>query len=105
MIGALVLLLILGIIPGLIYLAYYYTKDLKCPKCGSKDWGSDEDVAELKREEKMRQAMNYEYEYKAGDYICNDCLAKKENCDCDAKGGFKRLTESQAKRMNDINRE
>ena len=34
-----IVLLLLGLIPGLIYVAYYYMKDLECPHCKKKNWG------------------------------------------------------------------
>jgi len=35
---ALVILLILGIIPGIIYLIYYLLKPKVCPMCNSQNW-------------------------------------------------------------------
>lgn len=40
---AFILLLILGVIPGIIYLIYYYMKDLRCPICKGNDWGDPDD--------------------------------------------------------------
>ena len=38
-----IILLILGVLPGIIYIVYYYLKDLQCPRCGNKNWGSPDD--------------------------------------------------------------
>lgn len=34
-----IFLLILGIVPGVIYLIYYLLKSKKCPMCSSTNWG------------------------------------------------------------------
>ena len=88
-IWAFLILLLLGVIPGIIYVIYYYMKDLQCPRCGKKNWGeSTDDIPDDIVSSTSKTCQNCGIELGLNVKYCYNCGTKCDNSHRCQKCGY-----------------